>query len=1586
MTESRESLRINVTLKGSANWREWINTIKNIAECNGLWKYIDPEPKDPETFPPKPPIPEPHDVLPGLTLAELHRQGISYQLDELRLKWKIEKDEWTALDARRRYLHSAVQSSLSAENKLIIENETNTRNVLCMMRDRYAQTNHSRKRDLIKQLHELKRAPRSGIEAWITRWETTYTQARQLDLPEATDPFRPLYEFLDAVVNLSPGFYSYWTNRLTEIADSDDKPPGLHTLLKKYTDYTKSNPPHFQARYANATLMGESDDVKDMETGGSDEKKQAAESKSGKGRKHTKCPCQGIPDDGNHQFDKCPYVNPAIRPANWVADDEAKTRFDLARKHPGFRKAHNMALKKYETKEERSDENDDNRQYVGAAMAQLNYDNATRDIWAYDTGSSLHICNNRHLFETYKEADGQVYVGDTSTAIKGYGQVAIRPTTSLNNTVWVLRNVAYAPGFHINLISAKLMQSRSQIYLNGRRLILEDKEGKPVCGVNVTSGLYLIKWNQSNAAYLPLPELASLNVSEGKSNLPRNSDSQNQVANLTNSHAKPVEKQSLGVFHARFNHLNYEALSHVQSASTGVQILDDTIFPHNCVSCLKSSAPRQISRRPMRTDGPPFETISWDLIIMTPSYRGTRYLSHTVCNSTKWQSGEDVAYKSDATKHIDGQCAYYDTQFGLRVKAMHCDGETALYPWVLGHCRERGIAYYPTPPHQSDQNPYAEKYGHLIAKGARQLLDYANLPAELWPEAVQALIWLANRLPVKALGWISPYEAVKQALPPNVGRMDDKPDLANVRIFGCRAYARDVKVIASHKMKPRALIGYLVGYEALNIWRIWLPKQQRVIRARDVVFDETTFYSPTDPENDYPVRESDQSLTNDDDVIASLIDAIDVPEESIEFESTNQERVFPRKMHYDIEVNGDPDYMPSTPGSTTSASDIESDKWTHPATDTSSTANNDNPPQNEAEPTSPDVIRPIVLIDNSNINPDDYRIITNDNLMDLDLPQGIKRPAEDNLSDENDLVLKQHRVNVAWPYQYVFNDMLTDLPNQLNVAKAPPPPEEWRYLEKHPYRRQFEEAMKAEFDKLDQMKTWQVVKASQIEEDHIKECLNNQAKELDFGRKTCPKHQIVPLKWVFAYKTDALGNIERFKARLCVRGDMQRRPEDLDIRTTTLAARTFRCLLAIVAAFDLETWQMDAVNAYLNSWLNHPIYCHFPPGMGRNANKLKIVKALYGLPEAGKRWQDDIRETLLSLHLKPCPDDPALYSDHQMIVMVFVDDFFAVYPKKASARAEAVKAALQQRYQMKDCGELTQFIGVRIVRDRSTRRLWINQASYIEKLIGRFNIPYQNRVKTPLPSAFNMHDEPGDSNNTDTSFTTDYQQKIGSTLYAAVWTRPDTAWSNQVLSRRLTKPALRHMKAANHLLTYLYQTKDLSICYDGLRQSKSGKVFEGFSDASYADNSDRKSSAGYVFTLYGGPVDWVSQKQKVITTSTTEAELLALSAVARQSYWMKRLFSFITFDPIHEICLYCDNKQTVDLLNAERSIYRSKLRHIDIAKLWIVQEISAGRLKIRWIKSSDQSADGLTKQFTAAKQQAFINQLGMQFLPAFARS
>jgi hypothetical protein len=105
--------------------------------------------------------------------------------------------------------------------------------------------------------------------------------------------------------------------------------------------------------------------------------------------------------------------------------------------------------------------------------------------------------------------------------------------------------------------------------------------------------------------------------------------------------------------------------------------------------------------------------------------------------------------------------------------------------------------------------------------------------------------------------------------------------------------------------------------------------------------------------------------------------------------------------------------------------------------------------------------------------------------------------------------------------------------------------------------------------------------------------------------------QILPLKWVFKYKLDSDGYLQKLKARLCVRGDLQITEEET--YAATLAARIFRALIAIAATFNLEIRQYNAVNAFINAKLSKPVYCYYLEGFVQDRHVLELLMALYRL-------------------------------------------------------------------------------------------------------------------------------------------------------------------------------------------------------------------------------------------------------------------------------------------------------------------------------------------------------------------------------------
>ena len=411
--------------------------------------------------------------------------------------------------------------------------------------------------------------------------------------------------------------------------------------------------------------------------------------------------------------------------------------------------------------------------------------------------------------------------------------------------------------------------------------------------------------------------------------------------------------------------------------------------------------------------------------------------------------------------------------------------------------------------------------------------------------------------------------------------------------------------------------------------------------------------------------------------------------------------------------------------------------------------------------------------------------------------------------------------------------------------------------------------------------------------------------------------------------------------------------------------------MAIMAAFDLEARQYDAVNAFTNSPLDEVVHCACPEGYATEGKSLLLLRALYGLRRSPLLWLKEFSKTLQELGLREVPGEPCLFTNEWLIIFFYVDDIVALCHTKHLPHLERFEKSLMARYETRSLGELNWFLGIRIIWDRSKRKVWLCQDSYIDKMTTKFHLEHHRPAHTPLPP-----DElkPYDGQATAQEIHA-YQQRVGSINFAAVITRPDTAFAASRLATFLCNPAPMHLAAADQTISYLYGTRTYAIEYSA--PSPGQQIFFCASDAAYADDSEtRKSTEGFLYKLFGGPADWHSIKQKTVTTSSTEAELLALSYASKESIWWNRFFKNIEFDPGHDLTVHCDNLQTIRLLTKDQKI-DTKLRHIDIHQHWLRQEVQAGRINIKWIPTADMPADGFTKALPRQRHERFIQQLNL---------
>jgi hypothetical protein len=163
-----------------------------------------------------------------------------------------------------------------------------------------------------------------------------------------------------------------------------------------------------------------------------------------------------------------------------------------------------------------------------------------------------------------------------------------------------------------------------------------------------------------------------------------------------------------------------------------------------------------------------------------------------------------------------------------------------------------------------------------------------------------------------------------------------------------------------------------------------------------------------------------------------------------------------------------------------------------------------------------------------------------------------------------------------------------------------------------------------------------------------------------------------------------------------------------------------------------------------------------------------------------------------------------------------------------------------------------------VIRDRDQCKLWLCQDSYVEKIANKFNL--QDRKPSATPLSADVLKPSTDEASPQEIFK--YQGKVGSLNYATTTTRPDGARTTNNLAEFLTNPSQQHQNAADQAIAYLNGTRHYAIEYSAsvntqeLNLTWPQQALRIASDAAYADCLiTRHSSEGYLFKLFGGPID-----------------------------------------------------------------------------------------------------------------------------------
>ncbi|KAH9681147.1 hypothetical protein KPL71_026853 [Citrus sinensis] len=412
--------------------------------------------------------------------------------------------------------------------------------------------------------------------------------------------------------------------------------------------------------------------------------------------------------------------------------------------------------------------------------------------WILDSGCSFHMCPNKEFFKTFESINGgKVLLGNNlACKVTRMGTINIQ---MFDEETRELKQVRYVPKLKRNLISLGMMDKMG--------CSIKTENGKIEI---LNKGEVIMKGVRRNGLYVLVGSVPQLG----------------ENTNITSDKTK--------LWHMRLGHMSQKGIKELEKQ--GLFGHDQISQLEFCEKCVFGKATRLKFNTGKHETKQTLDYIHSDIWgpSQVPSHGGARYFITFIDDFSRKLWVYILKHKSEALDKFKEWIALMENQIGRKIKRLrtdngleYCSNEFDEFCKRLGIARQKTVRYTP------QQNGLAERMNKTLIEKVRYMLLSSNLSKYFWAEAVVTAAYLINRSPSSALEFKTPQE-VWSGKP---------PDLSNLKVFGCPAYAH----IKQGKLEPRAVKGYFIGYpEGIKGYKIWSinGKPTRIFISRDVVFDE----------------------------------------------------------------------------------------------------------------------------------------------------------------------------------------------------------------------------------------------------------------------------------------------------------------------------------------------------------------------------------------------------------------------------------------------------------------------------------------------------------------------------------------------------------------------------------------------------------------------------------------------------------------------------------------------------------------------------------------------------------------------------
>ncbi|CAM8988176.1 unnamed protein product [Rhodiola kirilowii] len=469
-----------------------------------------------------------------------------------------------------------------------------------------------------------------------------------------------------------------------------------------------------------------------------------------------------------------------------------------------------------------------------------------------------------------------------------------------------------------------------------------------------------------------------------------------------------------------------------------------------------------------------------------------------------------------------------------------------------------------------------------------------------------------------------------------------------------------------------------------------------------------------------------------------------------------------------------------------------------------------------------------------------------------------------------------------------------------------------------------------------------------------------------------PGLNVIDCKWVFKVKRRADGTIDRYKARLVAKGFRQRYGLDYsDTFSPVIKPTTIRILLSLAVTRNWDIRQLDIQNAFLNGYLEEEVYMKQPPGFEdpkRPKDLCRLVKAIYGLKQGPRAWNQRLQAALSKLGFKSSMADTSLFILQKpgiiMYLLVYVDDIIVLSSSPVATKTLVIE--LCKEFAVKDLGQLHFFLGIEV--QHLKKGITLTQHKYAKDLLIRASMQKCKPSVTPMASTERLSANDGVPLPPDQATT--YRSIVGGLQYLTL-TRPDISFAVNKVCQFLHDPKSTHWSAVKRILRYVQGTIHHGLTIQPLLSC----TLSAFSDSDWAgDIDDRRSTGGYAVFLGSNLIAWSAKKQTTVSRSSTESEYKAVADTTAEIIWIEGLLKELNIQ-YNSPVLWCDNIGATYL--STNPVFHARTKHIEIDYHFVRERVARKLLHIRFISSKHQLADIFTKPLPQPQFKECIRNLNL---------